>query len=304
MIVAPKAHSTRPLSDPLPERSHDCLLKLKNILVATDFSSASQMGTLCATSVARRHQAKLYIAHIVSSSSEKAVMEGWRIGQAETISQLLADRLDGIEYELVVDQGEVWPALSQMIADKSVGLVVLGTRGRTGVRKFMLGSVAETIFRQSICPVITVGPGVVTGQTQGPQRILAATGFSPHSQKGIGFAIKLAKDLNATLALVNVVTAPEHSSSSKREAVKRQRLQQLHTLIPADIQEELKPELIVEFGVVPERIVAAANEWAATTIILGLHDVEEASRRDTTWAKAYQIICEARCPVLTLRGTD
>src|SRR5215467_6093645 len=141
----------------MPE-THPCLdVKLGNILVATDFSTASKQAVLYATSIARRNNSKLFIAHVVTSRSKSALMEGWRKGQAEIIVQLLTNRLDGIEHELVVKSGQVGEVLSRIIAEKRIDLVVVGTRGRTGVLKFILGSVAENIFRRAPCPVLTVG---------------------------------------------------------------------------------------------------------------------------------------------------
>ena len=59
---------------------------------------ASKQCVLYATAIARRHNSKLFIAHVVTSRSESALMEGWRAGQAEITAQLIANRLDGIEH--------------------------------------------------------------------------------------------------------------------------------------------------------------------------------------------------------------
>ena len=170
--------------------------KLDNVLVATDFSAASKEAVLYATAIARRHHSKLIITHVVTSRSDTALMDGWRAGQAEIIEQLLANRLDGIEHELIVKSGEIWEVLSRLIAEKRIDLVVVGTRGRTGVMKFLLGSVAENIFRRAPCPVLTVGPNIADQDPEiGPERILAATGFAAHSVHGVRYAIGLAQNL-------------------------------------------------------------------------------------------------------------
>lgn len=157
-------------------------LKLDNVLVATDFSPVSKMAMLYASSIARRHGSKLLIAHVLSSRSERAVMDHWRAGQTEVMNHFVAGRLDGIEHELLVRSGDVWPVLSQMISEHGVNLVVIGTRGRTGVRKIILGSVAEDVFRQSPCPVLTAGPNTSAQDPPiGLKRILAPTGFAPQS---------------------------------------------------------------------------------------------------------------------------
>jgi nucleotide-binding universal stress UspA family protein len=275
-------------------------LKLDHVLVATDFSDASRGAVLYATSIARRNQSKLFVAHVVTSGSASALMDGWRAGQTVITDNLIANRLDGIESELIVRQGEIWPVLAQLVAEREVDLLVLGTRGRTGIRKLILGSVAETIFREASCPVLTVGPGVTTREPEGPpQRILAATGFAPHSIFAVKYATALAQHLSASLAVINVATGNDFSGT--KEAVRNEHLARLRDVIPPGHSLASKASLFVEFGSVPERILGIAGEWNADLIVLGLHHVDEASKREMTWAKAYEIVRQAKCPVLTVR---
>ena len=292
--------SVKTQSPPMMQ-SNGAAVKLGSVLVATDFSPASQKAVLCATALARRHNVPIFLFHVVSSQSERAVMDGWRQGQAEVMSHLLADRLDGIQYELIVRSGGVCDALAQVMVEKNVGLVVLGTRGRTGMRKLILGSVAEKIFRQARCPVITVGPNVSDRAAQAdPQRILAATGFAPHSLQAIEYATNFAEYLHCSLALVNVITDPAKAQGEAREKAQTERVKRLEELLCPELAS--KPELFVEFGTAAEGILHAAARWKANLIVLGLHDVEEFKRRETTWAKAYEIVCDAACPVMTVHG--
>jgi len=272
--------------------------RLGSVLVATDFSAASKQAVLYATAIARRHCAKLFVAHVVSSRSESALMDGWRAGQAEMTELLIANRLQAVQNELVVKSGDVWPVLSQLISEKEINLVVVGTRGRTGLRKLILGSVAENIFRQAPCPVLTVGPNSVGQNPEvGPERILAATGFAAHSIFAVKYAIRLAQDLRCSLALLHVVTDGNHGSGEDR-------LAKLRSLIPADVDLPSAPLFFIEFGSAPERILETAASWNANLIVLGLHHVREASRGETTWGRAYEVISKATCPVLTVRRPE
>ena len=72
----------------------------------------------------------------------------------------LERRLGTVPHEAILRKGDIWDELCNIQLDKNVGLIVLGTHGRAGVSKLLMGSVAERIFRQSICPVLTVGPNV------------------------------------------------------------------------------------------------------------------------------------------------
>jgi nucleotide-binding universal stress UspA family protein len=279
-------------------------LKLDNVLVATDFSTASKQAILYATAIARRHHAKLYVANVVTSGTERTLMDAWRAGQQEIMEQLLADHLDGIEHELIVRPGEIWEVLSRLIAEKKIDLVVIGTRGRTGVRKFILGSIAESIFRSASCPVLTVGPNISSQDPEiGPERILAATGFAAHSLFAVRYAVGYAQDLQASLALLHVVSGDCSVSSDNKVREREEYRIKLRALIPTDADLVSEPLFLVEFGSAPEKILETAMTWQANLIVLGLHHVSEAIRRETTWAKAYEVVCKANCPVLTVRAT-
>jgi len=132
-------------------------VKLDSVLVATDFSTAAKEAVLYATAIARRHNSKLFIVHVVTSRSESALMDGWRAGQAEIIEQLLANRLDGIEHELVVKPGQVEQVLSRFIEEKSIDLVVVGTRGRTGVLKLLWVRLPKTYSAEPYVPCLLLG---------------------------------------------------------------------------------------------------------------------------------------------------
>jgi nucleotide-binding universal stress UspA family protein len=145
-----------------------------------------------------------------------------------------------------------------------------------------------------------VGPGVTAEEPEGPpRRILAATGFAPHSIFAVKYATALAQHLGASLAIINVVTSDNFSGT--KEAVRNEHLARLRALISPGESVTSKTALFVEFGSVPERILGIAGEWNADLIVLGLHHVDEASKREMTWAKAYEIVRQAKCPVLTVR---
>jgi nucleotide-binding universal stress UspA family protein len=285
----------------MPAHKPSLYLKLDNVLVATDFSSASKMAVLYATSIARRHVSKLFVTHVVSS--EKTLMDGWRAGQAEMTDQLLAHRLDGIQYELLVRSGDIWTVLSRLIIERGIDLVVVGTRGRTGVRKFILGSVAQSIFRQAPCPVLTVGPSIANQDPEmGPERILTATGFASHSLLAVRYALRFAQDLHSSLALLHVVTDPTQVSGDAKDRIRDERLARLRALISSNARLPSAPVFFVEFGSASEKILQTAAIWKANLIVLGLRHVEEVSRGETTWA--YEIVRKASCPVLTVRGPE
>ncbi len=73
-------------------------------------------------------------------------------------SLIQAGALTGIQHKFIVRQGELWPELQEIIRQESADLLVVGTHGRHGIAKLFFGSIAEQIFRQAYCPVLTFGP--------------------------------------------------------------------------------------------------------------------------------------------------
>jgi len=275
-------------------------LKLDNILVATDFSPASQVAARFAIEIARRHNASLLMAHVAASQSEKPLMDAWRAGQAEIMDHFIAGRLAGIPHELLVKPGDVWEVLAQLIAERSIDLVVVGTRGRTGVWKLIMGSVAERIFRQAPCPVLIVGPSSSQNPEAGPPRILVPTGFAHQSLYAVRYAMWLAEQLRSSLAVLHVVTDAERLAAGEKQRIGKERMKRLRALVPADAKLASAPEFFLEFGAATSQILATSAAWQPTLVVLGLRPLE-AGRTETSQAKAYEIVCKAPCPVLVVR---
>ena len=142
---------------------------IHRVLVAVDFSEASERALRHAITITRSYGAKFYLTHVVSAMGFKLAggdatelaMEGAE-HDLRSLEEVLATTgaLNGIQHESEVCHGEVWQELERVANEKHVDLVVVGTRGRTGLRKLALGSVAEEVFQHSLCPVLTVGPRV------------------------------------------------------------------------------------------------------------------------------------------------
>ena len=150
-------------------------IAIQNVLFATDFSPVSETALHFAESVARRYGAKLIVAHVISPMETRMVPpEGWGACQqaldeaASFQMEELEKRLPKVPHECTVRHGLVWDAISRLIEEKDADLVVLGTHGRSGLDRLLMGSVAEEVFRRAHrCPVLTIGPKVRGGKRPG-----------------------------------------------------------------------------------------------------------------------------------------
>ncbi len=139
-------------------------VNFRNILFATDFSSAAAHAIPYVKRIAKRYDANLVALHVrppvINPMTEPAYWpseETIRQENEEHRDQLL-DTFAGIRTTPLIEEGDIQSRLQDAIAKNNTDLVVIGTRGRTGLGKMLLGSVAEEIFRTVTCPVLTVGP--------------------------------------------------------------------------------------------------------------------------------------------------
>ncbi len=285
---------------------------IRNILVASDFSAASESALTTALAIARRYGSKVILAHVFrpetyhslsSDARQRALDDAWRDAHRQMMEQLMAGRLTGITNEVVVEQGEqVWDVLGRMVRERQMDMLVLGTRGRSGISKFLMGSAAEDIFRQAPCPVITVGPKLAGKRAiEGPGRILFATGFSGHSLAAGGYALSLALHHQASLILLHVITAP--IEPQMREQAMQEAEQRLRALIAPELEVACHPEFVVQFGTAAEGILSTTEKHHPDLIVLGIRQPEGFARR-VRWATAYEVVRNAPCPVLTVRSPD
>src|SRR5690349_9251380 len=135
-------------------------ITLKNILLLTDFSEPSELAVPFAVAVAREYESKVYAMHVLTPvplayaapESAAAAIEGLEEG-AQAGMQRLDAQLVGVPHETMLIRAEsVWSPVQQVLDDSEIDLVILGTHGRTGATKLLLGSVAEEIFRRPYVP--------------------------------------------------------------------------------------------------------------------------------------------------------
>ena len=141
---------------------------LTKILITTDFSEVSDRALDYGIALARRYDARIYLAHVITPDPfqfaepqlAQATYEKVRQAAEEGVTDILiSGKLRGVPHEVLMEEGNVWPTLDKMITQHEIDLVVVGTHGRGKVQKILIGSVAEEIFRQANTAVLTVGPG-------------------------------------------------------------------------------------------------------------------------------------------------
>jgi nucleotide-binding universal stress UspA family protein len=295
---------------------------LNSVLLATDLSETSRKALRHAVAIARHYRAKFYFAHVVSGlvctlTGPQALELASEAAEREVLQVehdlLESGSLDGVDHEFLVCKGIVCEELQSIISEERIDLVVLGTHGRRGIEKLLLGSVAEQVFRRANCLVLTVGPNSYPFDfSRKSPEFLFATDFGEGSLCALPHAVSFANHFGAKLTLLHVVPAtpmPDGSNWRTADDLMQMRnnarmacVRQLEQLLTSKQELALEPDFIVQFGLPSEKILQVALELKVDLIFLGLRRSSHiAAASHMPWATAYEVVCGARCPVLTVR---
>lgn len=297
----------------------------KNILVATDFSEASQNALRAAAAIAQSHHSRLLVTHVMeparpgrpflvhkpSSFDEGRTAVEYRMQQIEH-----DDHLRAVSHRETIERGDIRDVISGLIETENIDLLVLGTHARAGLRKVMLGSVAEELFRLAPCPVMTVGPAEEDKPSRFLHRILFATDFGAASREALPYAITLANENAATLILLHVIPPLPalgigggwYPGADPEQLLKhdvQQTREKLQQMIPRDSFLVHPPEFRIVFDAVTAGILQTAMEDHADLIVMGVRGKSFSGARTAAhlpWATAHEVVRRASCPVITVRG--
>jgi len=288
-------------------------VQFKNVLFLSDFSPAANAAIPYATEVAKRFGAKLFALHMrtpvinpMTQPASWATLEKAAEAEAKVQRNTLRESFPGLQPEVLIEEGDFYSILLDVVAKDKIDLIVLGTRGRSGVAKFLLGSVAEEIFRQAPCPVLSVGPFTPGGPVWGGAitEIVYATDFSPESVAAATHAISLAQEFQARLTLMHVIAAEAPGDLLLPGELVKATEQHLRNLVPPEAQLWCEPRFVVEQGSPAEKILEVAKHRSADLIVLGIHKPSGFPGASThlPLATAHKVVSHAPCPVLTVRG--
>ena len=290
-------------------------IALKNILFLTDFSEPSEAALPFAVAIAREFGATVHALHVLlpepyvyGAPDTTAIAIEAQEENAQAEIQRVEAQLTGVPHDVALAREVgVWPALEQAIAGCGADMIVLGTHGRTGAQKLLLGSVAEEIFRRSRVPVLTIGPRAHNGIHGGAQfhNVLFATDFTQDSLAAVPYAISFAQEHQARLILLHVTrTSDSQVDFRQRERSAAETMHELHELVPKDAELWCRAEAVVEYGETAARILEAAKERNADLIVIGVRNAAghlgAATHLDRS--VAHKIVAHAHCPVLTVRA--
>lgn len=310
----------------LLEEKLEKAVTLKNILFATDFSQASDTALPYVAALSLRYGSMVHVAHVLPGSNLvrpspiDPALFGTIYEQAHSNAQeqiqRVSDQLRGFPHQRYIRHGKVCDVLAEIVREQNIDLLVAGTHGRSGLGKLVMGSVAEEVFRQAPCPVLTVGPNVETlGSVKEGQdhalppiqirfrHVLYASDFGPNSAKTVFYAASLAREFQARLTLLHVIE-DYGDRLHERPGPIEETLRKLEGLVPHVDAFRYRPDFVAEYGDPAELILRSAVDRNVDLVVLSARPAVGRIVAATRFggSTAHKVVVAANCPVLTVRN--
>jgi len=296
-------------------------VQMKNILCATDFSNFSNLTIPYGVALAREFNAKLYICHVIDFSSIAIYGEFQLnpVDQQIRIKKQAAEQLDEligkqpVKWEPLISAGHIADEVSRLVEEKEIDLVIAATRGRSGLKRLILGSVTERLMRVLACPLLVVHSpehefvNPINQQIR-LKKILVGCDFSPDSDLAFQHALSLAQEFEASLHLVHVIEPSVYKELSKpnntigeeiQQGLHERLTQKLIAMVPEEARNWCTPATRILEGQPYEELGRYAKAEDMDMIVLGVrgHGLVKTLFLGSTTDR---VVRQAPCPVLSV----
>jgi nucleotide-binding universal stress UspA family protein len=299
------------------------MVEFKQILCPIDRSESSIRSLAHAAALANWYDAQLTVLHVVRTFEPLQVQgdlgEPLQLVNPLSREEVLEELRRTVESTtarrsptLATEAGNTPTTIVERALAMGADLIVMGTHGRRGFKRLLLGSVTESVLHEAPCPVLTVPPQAGTAASEAVtfKRILCPIDFSPSALQALGFALDLARQADGRVTLMHVVewlaegeprasihfNVPEYRRALAADAEER-----LRRLVADESQTWAAIETVLAFGRAHREILHTAERILADLIVMGAQGrggVDLALFGSAT----QQVVRGAACPVLTVRG--
>jgi nucleotide-binding universal stress UspA family protein len=291
----------------------------RTILVAADLSEGSREAFRAAGSLSRRDKTRVVVLHVMEPTyvPEDTVYFGdqsvryIRVPREPSEHEALKERLrefyvpdPPFDVEYWTKEGDAAEEILRASEEIESDLIVMGTHGRTGVRRLLAGSIAEAVLRKARCPVLALRTQAVPRGEEPTRVILHPTDFSEAAETSLKVARLLARDHGARLILLHVAPIPVvFEAGMAVEIDPRVDLDSLDAIRERIDGPDLKHpvEVRLENGSAAFQILRVAEDAGAGLIVMGTHGRSGVGRL-LMGSEAEYVLRRACCPVLVVKG--
>lgn len=307
------------------------MIEIKSILCPVDFSEFSRHALAHAVVIARWYEATVTVFHayaavpppvLFSSNLGPVPAEPIPSPPAHEIREAMLGDLKrfadsastaGAQVRFEARPGSAVRAILDEAESLHADFIVLGTHGRGGLDRLVLGSVTEKVLRKASCPVLTVPPPVSAPAADALvlfKRILCPIDFSDPSMTALSYGVSLAQEADAQLLLLHVIegmpdsmpwTQPNAFIIEYLHATEKEALARLQAAIPQEASTWCRPEELLATGKPYREILRLARDRDVHLIVMGVHGRNPLDLM-VLGSTTNQVVRAATCPVLTLRS--
>lgn len=302
------------------------MIEITRILCPVDFSVFSRRALDYAIGIARWYEARVTVLHVYPTGIPPAafapgapvVLEPVVMSavdrqtlEAELKAFVDPERAEGVPVETLITEGSIWREIVAQAERLPADLVVLGTHGRSGFERLVLGSVTEKLLRVAPCPVLTVPAAAPDAVPIAPglfKRILLPTDFSPAAARARAWAMSLAQEADAELFVLHVFEEPAMTEdeafprstlAAYREEYEEWCAARLHEEIPAEVRRWCTVHELTTVGSAHREILRVARENSCDLIVMGVG--RRRGLGDRMFGSTTQhVVRSAASPVLTI----
>jgi nucleotide-binding universal stress UspA family protein len=292
-------------------------LRIRNVLVPTDFSQPSLEAVEFALPLLKKFGAELHLVHVfepdyplASTPALPLVVPLLQVGQR--VRRHLKDVAKKYSIALRPEniharRGRSFEEICRLARDRDIDLIVTATRGNTGLRHLALGSTAERVVRYSPCPVVVVRSGNRRTKVDF-RKIMVPIDFSACSMTGLDHAKALVQEFGASLVLLHsvhlqyCVASDEYSRYDMPlllQQTEKAAREQMRELVERTDWNGIKVEPSLQIGHAGNQICVRAKEYGADLIVTSTHGTT-GLKHLLLGSTAEYVVRHAPCPVLVV----
>jgi nucleotide-binding universal stress UspA family protein len=285
------------------------MISIKKVLCPVDFFPASDAAVKYAAGLAANYDATLHLLHVVTPipavSFEYVIdnsefVQAMKDRSAEEMNKLVATlKESGVTAKTELCVGDVYDEIRRAIDVVKPDLIVMGTHGRRGVERWLIGSTTEKLLRHSPVPLVTISAAGEKSLTP-PRRIMVTTDFSEGTPDALAYAFSVAQENESKLTLLHVVNDGAVDVSGKyRDSLINEVRKQLNDMVPAEARNWCDIVIRVETGV-PYRIInKVLEDERIDLLVMNIHGKGMLDRA-LLGSTAERVVRAAGCPVMLI----
>ena len=287
------------------------MVRFQKILCPVDFFPGSLRALDYAVKLAKNYGAGIHALHVVSPvisgayGTEISVASLTAAFQKDSIHQMAALKTklkkSGVPIETEVLLGTIDVEIRRAIAKRKIDLVVVGTHGRRGVERWVLGSVTERLMRHCTVPLlVTASDRHIRSAPPAIRRILVTTDFSEGTAGTLKYAFSMAQECQAKITLLHIVDDVSVDLPYKlRESVIRGVRRKLEELLPSGVRDWCDIKTRIETGMPYRAILKILKSEKADLLVMNVHG-KSLLERALIGSTAERVVRAAPCPVLLI----